>query len=89
MSRLAGSKELTVSGNNIVNNASKITATSGSGGASGSVYIKGKGITSLTFDIYVRGDGGGAWANNGADAFFLASQVWMLIVQLPLSKVNV
>jgi hypothetical protein len=25
------------------------------GGASGSVYIKGKGITSLTFDIYVRG----------------------------------
>lgn len=70
MSRLAGSKELTVSGNNIVNNASIITATSGSGGASGSVYIKGKGITSLTFDIYVRGDGGGAWANNGADAFF-------------------
>ncbi|MFW1787241.1 SdrD B-like domain-containing protein [Acinetobacter pittii] len=70
MSRLAGSKELTVSGNNIVNNASKITATSGSGGASGSVYIKGKGITSLTFDIYVRGDGGGAWANNGVDAFF-------------------
>lgn len=70
MSRLAGSKELTVSENNIVNNASKITATSGSGGASGSVYIKGKGITSLTFDIYVRGDGGGAWANNGADAFF-------------------
>ncbi len=70
MSRLAGSKELTVSGNNIVNNASTITATSGSGGASGSVYIKGKGITSLTFDIYVRGDGGGAWANNGADAFF-------------------
>ncbi|HDG9761114.1 SdrD B-like domain-containing protein [Acinetobacter nosocomialis] len=70
MSRLAGSKELTVSGNNIVNNASKITATSGSGGASGSVYIQGKGITSLTFDIYVRGDGGGAWANNGADAFF-------------------
>lgn len=70
MSRLAGSKELTVSGNNIVNNASKITDTSGSGGASGSVYIKGKGITSLTFDIYVRGDGGGAWANNGADAFF-------------------
>lgn len=70
MSRLAGSKELTVSGNNIVNNASKITATSGSGGASGSVYIKGKGITSLTFDIYVRGDGGGAWADIGADAFF-------------------
>ena len=70
MSRIAGSKELSVSGNNITNNASTITSTSGSGGASGSVYIKGKGITTLTFDIYVRGDGGGSWANNGADAFF-------------------
>ena len=60
MSRLAGSQELTVSGNNIVNNASTIRATSGNGGASGSVYVKGKGITQLTFDIYVRGDGGGA-----------------------------
>lgn len=70
MSRLAGSQELIVSGNNITNNASVIASTSGSGGASGSVYIKGKGITSLTFDIYVRGDGGGAWASVGADAFF-------------------
>jgi hypothetical protein len=58
LSRLAGSKELSVSGNDITNNATTITATSGSGGASGSVYIKGKGITSFTFDIYVRGDGG-------------------------------
>ncbi|OTG69507.1 hypothetical protein B9T25_02760 [Acinetobacter sp. ANC 4470] len=70
MSRIVGSKELSVSGNNIANNASTISSTSGSGGASGSVYIKGKGITTLTFDIYVRGDGRGAWAANGADAFF-------------------
>jgi hypothetical protein len=38
------------------------------GGASGSVYIKGKGITSLTFDIYVRGWWG--YMGNRADAFF-------------------
>ena len=71
MSRIAGSKELTVSGNNITNNATTIRAASGKGGASGSVYIKGKGITSLTFDVYVRGDGrGSTWSTTGADAFF-------------------
>lgn len=71
MSRIAGSKELTVSGNNITNNASTIRAASGNGGASGSIYIKGKGITSLTFDVYVRGDGkGSTWSTTGADAFF-------------------
>ncbi|WP_151716197.1 DUF11 domain-containing protein [Acinetobacter sp. TUM15071] len=71
MSRIAGSKELTVSGNNITNNATTIKAASGNGGASGSVYIKGKGITSLTFDVYVRGDGrGSTWSTTGADAFF-------------------
>ncbi|RSE19287.1 prealbumin-like fold domain-containing protein [Acinetobacter johnsonii] len=70
MTRIAGSKELSVSGNNITNNAGTITATSGSGGASGSVYIQGKGIQNLTFDIYVRGDGNGNWRDIGGDAFF-------------------
>ncbi|WAU77738.1 prealbumin-like fold domain-containing protein [Acinetobacter sp. TR3] len=71
MSRLAGSQELTVSGNNIVNNATTIRAASGNGGASGSVYVKGKGITQLTFDVYVRGDGRAAtWGATSSDAFF-------------------
>ncbi|MEG1092185.1 MAG: hypothetical protein RSE38_12690, partial [Acinetobacter sp.] len=71
MSRIAGSKELSVSGNNITNNAATIRAESGNGGASGSVYIKGKGITQLIFDVYVRGDGrGSSWTASGADAFF-------------------
>lgn len=70
MTRIAGSKELSVSGNNITNNASTISATSGSGGASGSVYIQGKSIQTLTFDIYVRGDGGGNWRATAGDAFF-------------------
>lgn len=89
LSRLAGSKELSVIGNDITNNASIKSATSDQGGASGSIYIKGKGITTLVFDMYIRGDGRGTWVENAADSFFLVSQVWMLIVQLPLSKVNV
>ena len=47
LSRLAGSKELSVIGNDITNNASIKSATSDQGGASGSIYIKGKGITTL------------------------------------------
>jgi len=70
LSRLAGSKELSVSGNDITNNASAKGATSDQGGASGSIYIKGKGITDLFFDVFVRGDGQGTWSETGADSFF-------------------
>lgn len=70
LSRLAGSKELSVIGNDITNNASTKGATSDEGGASGSIYIKGKGITTLVFDVYIRGDGQGTWSNNGGDVFF-------------------
>lgn len=70
LSRLAGSKELSVIGNDITNNASTKGATSDEGGASGSIYIKGKGIETLVFDVYIRGDGRGTWSDNGADAFF-------------------
>ncbi|KQD03905.1 hypothetical protein APD01_10920 [Acinetobacter soli] len=70
LSRLAGSKELSVIGNDITNNASIKSATSDQGGASGSIYIKGKGITTLVFDMYIRGDGRGTWSNFGGDVFF-------------------
>ncbi|MDH0668048.1 beta strand repeat-containing protein [Acinetobacter junii] len=70
LSRLAGSKELSVIGNDITNNASTKSATSDQGGASGSIYIKGKGITTLVFDMYIRGDGRGTWTDTAADAFF-------------------
>ena len=70
LSRLAGSKELSVIGNDITNNASTKSATSDQGGASGSIYIKGKGITTLVFDMYIRGDGRGTWTNTAADSFF-------------------
>lgn len=74
MSRLAGSKELTVTATRITNNAGTITATTGSGGASGSVYLQGRRITTITFDVYLRGDGGGTtWDSNttvSGDRFF-------------------
>lgn len=71
LSRLAGSKELSVVGNDITNNASKKGADSNAGGASGSIYIKGKGIQTLVFDVYIKGDGGSdGWSDTGADTFF-------------------
>ncbi|MGK8769728.1 prealbumin-like fold domain-containing protein [Acinetobacter baumannii] len=70
LSRLAGSKELSVIGNDITNNASTKGATSDQGGASGSIYIEGKGIQTLVFDMYIRGDGRGTWRDSAADSFF-------------------
>ncbi|MFN3563423.1 MAG: hypothetical protein ACK4V8_03135, partial [Moraxella osloensis] len=74
MSRLSGSKEFNVTQTQITNNASTITATTGSGGASGSVYLQGRRITSLTFDVYIRGDGQvTTWdPNKGGDQFHFA-----------------
>ncbi|MER0128364.1 hypothetical protein, partial [Franconibacter daqui] len=34
------------------------------------IYIKGKGITTLVFDMYIRGDGRGTWIDSAADSFF-------------------
>lgn len=74
MSRLSGSKELSVTETEITNNASIISAATGSGGASGSVYLQGRRIRSLTFDVYIRGDGQGTtWdASNAGDQFHFA-----------------
>lgn len=74
MSRLSGSQELSVTQTQITNNASTITATTGSGGASGSVYLQGRRISSLTFDVYIRGDGKATtWnPNRGGDQFHFA-----------------
>ena len=69
MRRIAGSSELNVSGNDITNNASTIGATTGSGAASGSVLVSGTNITSLTFDVYIRGDGRGtSWESSNSAA---------------------
>jgi hypothetical protein len=59
MTELSGSKELAIAGGGtqIVNTAAAPTATTGAGAASGSVVVNGGSVTSLTFELYVRGDG--------------------------------
>lgn len=59
LSQLSGSGELTVQSNKILNNASTISGTTGSGAASGSIQVKGGPVTTLTFNVYLRGDGNG------------------------------
>lgn len=77
LQRIAGNKNFAVNGNDIINTATRITALStetalNTGGSSGSVYIKGKGIVELNFDIYVRGDGYSnfQYSSSGGDSFF-------------------
>ncbi|MEK0212376.1 DUF11 domain-containing protein [Acinetobacter junii] len=77
LQRIAGNKNFAVNGNDIINTATRITfssteTASNTGGSSGSVYIKGKGIVELNFDIYVRGDGyrDFEYTSSGGDSFF-------------------
>jgi hypothetical protein len=74
-SKLSGTTEFNVTANKILNSATTLSYTSGSGAASGSVKVAGTNITTLTFKVYVRGDGlGSAWANaniNAGDVFVI------------------
>jgi len=78
LSKVSGSSELNiVSGTKILNTALHPGSTTGSGAASGSVLATGSGISSLTFKIYMRGDGNGAnWSNAGdhqGDVFIIGT----------------
>jgi uncharacterized protein YjdB len=72
---LSGTAEFNVTSNKILNSATTLGPISGSGAASGSVKIEGTNITSITFKVYLRGDGKGtAWANadiNAGDVFVI------------------
>jgi PKD domain len=69
LSKLSGSSELTVASNNILNNAATPTFNCGAGAACGSVKVAGTNITTLTFKVYVRGDGNGtAWSHTAITA---------------------
>jgi hypothetical protein len=59
MTELSGSTEfaVTTGGTQIVNNATNPTSTTGAGAASGSVVINGSSVTTLTFKVYLRGNG--------------------------------
>ena len=75
--KLSGSVEYNiVSGTKILNSATTLAAKTGSGAASGSVYVLGVNISTLTFKLYLRGDGGGStWSDGTAgigDAWLLS-----------------
>jgi hypothetical protein len=76
LSKLSGSTELSVSGGTkILNSATRPNSPTGSGAATGSVLATGSGITSLTFRVYMRGDGNdNEWSGAGdhqGDVFLL------------------
>lgn len=67
LSALSGSKEFLVTPNQILNSASSFSATTGSGAASGSVLVNGI-VSTLTFKLYMKGDGGGTWSTSSQHA---------------------
>ena len=65
LTKLSGTTPLVVSGSQINKGASSM-GPSGANAGSGSVQITGKGITTLTLDIYIHGDGSLSSPNNWA-----------------------
>ncbi len=90
MTELSGSKELSVAGGGtqIVNTAASPTATTGAGAASGSVVVNGGSVTSLTFELYVRGDGKTpVWATANehvGDAWLIGVSAENTLIELPV-----
>jgi hypothetical protein len=82
VTRLSGSTEFNVTTANgvtsIVNSATALNANCGAGGACGSVKVTGNGLTTVTFRVYLRGDGRGNWAQSGV----FAGDRWTLGVSL-------
>jgi hypothetical protein len=78
-SKLSGTSNFQVNSNNITNSSPTPNFTCGSGAACGSVKIAGTNITSLTFKVFVKGDGNGtAWSHVNINA----GDEWMLSVSL-------
>jgi CshA-type fibril repeat protein len=81
MARISGSTEFTLDATKtkILNNDPTPASATGSGAASGTVRINGSGVTTLTFKIYMRGDGGlSNWSMNGHQG-----DQWLMAFTLP------
>ncbi|MFY7964297.1 MAG: Ig-like domain-containing protein [Chitinophagaceae bacterium] len=69
LSKLSGTSEFDVTANKILNNTLTPSYNCGAGAACGSVKVAGTNITTLTFKVYVRGDGNGtAWSHTSINA---------------------
>lgn len=87
LSKRSGSNELNVaSGNKILNSASNPSSTTGSGAASGTVTAIGAGFTTLSFRVYMRGDGDeSTWGSTNMHA----GDVWLMGVSVSTVMTNV
>jgi Secretion system C-terminal sorting domain len=69
LSKLSGSTGFLITPNQILNSSRTFTATTGSGAASGSVLVTGTNISSLTFQVWLKGDGGAStWSTSSEHA---------------------
>lgn len=88
LSRLSGSTELNVTPTAILNSATAPTATTGAGAASGSVLVTGSSVTSLHFQLYMRGNGKTpTWSNalqHTGDAWIIGVSAQNTIMELPV-----
>jgi len=89
LAELSGSTELSVVANNIINTAAHPGPTTGSGAASGSIVAMGINITSLSFKVYLQGDGGmPTWSNNtthAGDQILVAVSTNVPLIVLPVN----
>ena len=83
LSELSGSTGFLVTPSQILNSYTTYNATTGSGAASGSVLATGINITTLTFKVYMKGDGHGtAWSTNSEHA----GDEFLVGVSLPVTQ---
>ncbi|NIJ55059.1 hypothetical protein [Dyadobacter arcticus] len=83
LAKLSGNKEILVDGSKqkILHSKTAITGSCNTGAACGSVLIKGTGITSLVFGVYLRADGGdGVW---GTEKVTNSGDMWHITLSLP------
>lgn len=83
LSELSGSTGFLVTPGQILNSYTTYNATTGSGAASGSVLVTGINITTLTFKVYMKGDGHGtAWSTSSEHA----GDEFLVGVSLPVTQ---
>ncbi|HXB33226.1 MAG TPA: T9SS type A sorting domain-containing protein [Puia sp.] len=94
MTELSGSAEFAVQvgGTQIVNTAANPTSTTGAGAASGSVVVNGSSVTTMTFKVYLRGNGKTpTWSTANehvGDAWLIGVSAQNTFVALPIGTTS-
>ena len=88
LSKLSGSTELKVTSNSVLNSATAPTSTTGAGAASGSVLVNGSSVSTLHFQLFMRGNGKTpTWSNaieHTGDAWMIGVSAQNTIIELPI-----